>query len=108
MSRELPRMVPGTSLTLRVAFLLGCMTVIGGVLLALRQQRFELMHDITKQHKHIEQTQQTLWELQASLARGTGREALREAITAAGLSLEPAAHSVGGVPVASARGVGHE
>jgi hypothetical protein len=60
----------------------------GAVLLGLRQQRFETMHNMAKLHAGMNSTRQTLWNLQTRVAGQIEPSHLQDAVTAANLPFE--------------------
>jgi len=64
-------------------------TVLGAVVLGLRQHRLETMHEMTRQHQRVDDMRQALWQLQDRIAEDCQPARLRQAIDAAGLELEP-------------------
>lgn len=67
------------------------MAVIGIVLLGYRQQRFEVMHEMTRIHSQMNDSRQTIWETQSKIAGRLQPQRLAAAIDRAKLALEPAA-----------------
>ena len=74
----------------KVLVLIVCITFVALLLLAMRQQRVEAMHEMVTLHRQINQHRQTLWHWQSKIADTTDPTSLREAIARAGLALEPA------------------
>lgn len=64
--------------------------VIGSAVFSLRQQRLELMHEITGLHRQMNRDRQATWDMQVRIAGRTRPEALRDAISRAGIEMEPA------------------
>lgn len=64
--------------------------LIGAAIFNLRQQRLELMHEITVLHRQMDRDRQATWDAQVRIASQTSPEALREALVRAGLTMEPA------------------
>ena len=62
--------------------------VTGAMLLGLRQQRFETMHNMAKIHSGMNSTRQTMWNLQTRVAGHIQPARLQEAITQANLPFE--------------------
>lgn len=60
---------------------------LGLVLLGMRQQRLELMHEITLLFRQSRRTQHDLWELQARTAAAVNPRKIESAATEAGLEL---------------------
>lgn len=58
-------------------------------MLSLRQQRWEVRHDITQMHKQIEQTRRATWEGQVKIAGELHTERLEHKIALAQIDLEP-------------------
>ena len=65
--------------------------VIGAAIFNLRQQRLELMHEITGLHREMNQDRQATWDAQVRIAERAQPQALREALARAGMQMEPAA-----------------
>ena len=64
--------------------------VIGAVVFNMRQQRLELMHEITGLQSQMNRDRQATWDTQVRIAKRTGPDALREALARTGLHMEPA------------------
>jgi cell division protein FtsL len=82
--------------------------VVGVAVFSLRQQRLELMHEITVLHRQMNRDRQATWDTQARIADRTGPRALHDALTRAGVVMEPAVTEVEvedgpGTPFADAR-----
>ena len=58
-------------------------------MLSLRQQRWEVRHDITQKHKQIEQTRRATWDSQVKVAAELHTERLEHKIALAQIDLEP-------------------
>ncbi len=67
------------------------LVVIGSAVFSLRQQRLELMHQITDLHRQMNRDRQATWGLQVRIAESTQPDALHDALTRTGLEMEPAA-----------------
>jgi hypothetical protein len=65
-------------------------TVIGIALLALRQQRLTMMHEMALTHAQMNQSRQKMWDLQVRIANKVEPPKLAKAIQRAKLRLEPA------------------
>ena len=65
--------------------------LIGACLFNLRQQRLELMHEVTDLHRQMNRDRQATWDTQVRIAERTGPQALRDALARTGLEMEPAA-----------------
>lgn len=65
--------------------------VIGAAVFNLRQQRLELMHEITDLHREMNKDRQATWDTQVRIAERAQPQALREALARAGMEMEPAA-----------------
>jgi cell division protein FtsL len=65
--------------------------LIGSAVFTLRQQRLELMHEITSLHRQMNRDRQATWDSQVRIADHTTPKALRDAITRTGLDMEPTA-----------------
>lgn len=72
---------------------------IGAVLLGLRQQRLETMHDMVRMHREMDAVHQQTWDMQVRIANQLEPEMLREAVEQAQLTLEPVAPPAMAVPV---------
>ena len=66
-------------------------TAIGIGLLALRQQRLTMMHEMALTHAQMNQSRQKMWDLQVRIADKVEPPKLAKAIQRAKLQLEPAA-----------------
>lgn len=75
-----------------------CVVVIGAGVFNLRQQRLELMHEITDLHRQMNRDRQTTWDAQVRIAEHTQPEALEEALQRSGLSMEPAVKPIPTTP----------
>lgn len=75
-------------------------TAVAAVLLGLRQQRLQVMHEMAQLHAQINEDRQAMWDLQVRIAERMQPEALHEAIARAGLEVEPI------TPDGAARGTG--
>ena len=64
--------------------------VIGACVFNLRQQRLELMHEVTDLHRQMNNDRQATWDTQVRIAERTQPEVLREALVRAGMEMEPA------------------
>ena len=62
---------------------------VGAVLLGLRQQRLQLMHEMARTHAQMNRSRQDTWNLQVEIAEKTQPTELREAIDRLNLELEP-------------------
>ena len=81
---------------------------IGAAVFNLRQQRLELMHEITGLHRQMNSDRQATWDTQVRIAERAQPQALREALARAGMDMEPAAghaqpHQPQNPPVTNAR-----
>lgn len=65
--------------------------VIGAAVFNLRQQRLELMHEVTDLHREMNRDRQATWDTQVRIAQRAQPQALREALVRAGMVMEPAA-----------------
>lgn len=63
--------------------------LIGSSIFNLRQQRLELMHEVTGLHRQMNRDRQTTWDTQVRIAERTGPEALREALARTGIEMVP-------------------
>ncbi|WP_432799411.1 hypothetical protein [Poriferisphaera sp. WC338] len=70
-----------------------CAAAIGIGLLALRQQRLEMMHEMTRLHSEMDVIRRDIWEKQVKIAEKTDPQSLKEASARANLVLEPATPS---------------
>lgn len=73
----------------RVLVLIVVFTAIAVAMLALRQQRYETMHEMAVLHQKLNDNRQDLWHWQSRIAERMEPGALREALDRAGLKLEP-------------------
>ena len=64
--------------------------LVGVAIFNLRQQRLELMHEITVLHRQMNRDRQTTWDSQVRIASQTSPQALHEALARTGLTMEPA------------------
>ena len=64
-------------------------TLLGAMLLDMRQQRLEAMHEMAELHSRISQLRTSMWNLQGRIASKVEPQQLRAAIERAGLNLEP-------------------
>jgi cell division protein FtsL len=64
--------------------------VIGACIFNLRQQRLELMHEVTGLHRQMNRDRQATWDKQVRIAELTQPETLRQALQRAGMEMEPA------------------
>ena len=67
--------------------------LIGSSVFNLRQQRLELMHEVTDIQRRMNRDRQTTWDTQVRIAQRTQPETLREALARAGMAMEPAVAS---------------
>jgi cell division protein FtsL len=74
---------------LRLTVAIVTLAIVALALLTLRQQRFELGHDLVATDRQLDQSRQRLWSLQAQLADRVEPTALHNAATQAQLQLEP-------------------
>ncbi len=63
--------------------------VIGAAVFNMRQQRLELMNEITRLHGQMNRDRQATWDTQVRIANRTGPDALHDALTRAGMQMEP-------------------
>lgn len=64
-------------------------TVVGSLLLIMRQQRVDAMHEMAMLHRQINHHRHGLWQWQTKIADATDPPTLQEALVRAGLELEP-------------------
>lgn len=64
--------------------------LIGASVFNLRQQRLELMHDVTGIQRQMNRDRQATWDTQVRIAQRTQPDALRQALARAGMTMEPA------------------
>jgi len=64
--------------------------IVGAAVFNLRQQRLELMHEITVLHRQMDQDRQATWDTQVRIASRTSPDALHEALSRTGMTMEPA------------------
>lgn len=74
----------------KLATLLMIAIVVGAVLLALRQQRLQLMHEMVQVHSQIDRSRQAIWDYQVKITERTEPNRLRDVIARHRLQLEPA------------------
>jgi len=67
-----------------------CIVVIGAAIFNLRQQRLELMHEVTDLHRQMNRDRQATWDSQVRIAERVHPNALREAMARTGMQVEPA------------------
>lgn len=82
--------------------------IVGAAVFNLRQQRLELMHEITVLHRQMNQDRQATWDSQVRIAGRTGPGALHDAMERTGVLMEPAvtqndAGEGAGAPLVNAR-----
>ncbi len=65
--------------------------VIGATVFHIRQQRLELMHEITVLHRQMNRDRQETWDVQVRIAQQAQPQALREALARVGMPMEPIA-----------------
>lgn len=63
--------------------------VIGIMLLGYRQQRFEIMYEMTRLHSSMNQSRESIWDTQTKIAGRLQPQRLAQAVTRAKLALEP-------------------
>jgi len=68
-----------------------CVVLIGAAVFNLRQQRLELMHEVTDLHRQMNKDRQATWDSQVRIAELTRPDALHESLVRTGLEVEPAA-----------------
>ncbi len=64
--------------------------VIGASIFNLRQQRLELMHDVTDLQRQMNRDRQETWDTQVRIALRTQPDVLEDALVRAGMTMEPA------------------
>lgn len=64
-------------------------TALAGALLTFRQQRFEAMNAMAREHTRINHARQQMWDLQVRIADKMQPMALEQAIRRSELNLEP-------------------
>ena len=64
-------------------------TAIGAALLGLRQQRVQTVNRMAMLHSQMNKTRQSMWDTQVRIAEFANPTRLREAMTRAGLNVEP-------------------
>ena len=77
-------------------------TVVAAMLLAMRQERFEAMHEMATLHQQMDRQRQSMWKLQARIADAADPPALLHAIERTELALEPVTPPDGGIVLAKA------
>jgi len=65
--------------------------LIGSAVFSMRQQRLELMHEVTALHRQMNRDRQATWDTQVRIAGRTSPKALHDAIARSGLDMEPTA-----------------
>lgn len=76
-------------MTARVAVLILAALTVGLWLLALRQQRFALAHDMARLHRQIDEHRRDLWDQQERITAMLEPSTLRRAIARTGLDMDP-------------------
>jgi cell division protein FtsL len=71
------------------AMLVVFLAALGAGVVVLRQQRWEVKHEIAQMHRQIEQTRRATWESQQRVAANLKPKALEHKIAIANLQLEP-------------------
>ncbi|MCC6579569.1 MAG: hypothetical protein IT440_03950 [Phycisphaeraceae bacterium] len=64
-------------------------TLAAAVLLTLRHQRYQAMHEMVRLHQQIQADRQALWKCQSQLAGELSPKALAQSVVQAKLALEP-------------------
>ncbi len=64
-------------------------TLLGAMLLSLRQHRLETMHEMTALHSRVSRVRQSTWDRQVHIAQSLEPSRLRDAVARAELDLEP-------------------
>ena len=77
-------------------------TVVGAMLLHMRQRRFEAMHDMATLHRQMDGQRQSMWKLQSQIADAADPPSLLSALERTKLALEPVAPRRPGVVLAKA------
>ena len=73
----------------KIAFLILAIALTGAALLSVRQQRLQLVHEMTDHLERAERTQRAVWRVRADLAKQITPGQIREAIErASGVSGE--------------------
>ncbi len=67
---------------------------VAGVLLSLRHQRLQVMHETIQTHRQIDRVGQELWDLQVRMAETGSTEELQEDLRRSNLDLTPIATQV--------------
>ena len=86
----------------KLSFLILFTTVVAAVLLEMRQERFEAMHQMATLHQQMDQQRQSMWKLQTRIADAADPPALLHAIERTELALEPVTPPDGGIVLAKA------
>ena len=73
----------------KALFTLISLVIVAAVLLTMRQQRFETMHEMAQLHRQMNDDRQRLWNLQTDISRRLEPDALRAAMVRAQLTIEP-------------------
>ena len=80
-------------------------TAVAAVLLGLRQQRLQLMHEMAAMHSRINDNRQVMWDLQVRIAERTQPEALHAALARAELEVQPIVPDTPATPLTEVPGV---
>jgi len=64
----------------KIAFLILAVALTGAALLSVRQQRLQVVHEMTRHLERAERTQRAVWRVRADLASRTTPSAIRAAI----------------------------
>ena len=64
----------------KIAFLILAVALTGAALLSVRQQRLQMVHEMTEHLERAERTQRAVWRVRADLASRTTPAAIRAAI----------------------------
>ena len=70
-----------------VTIVLGVGIAVG--LLTLRQQELEIMHDMTKMHKKIDETRREIWDLKVKIAQESTPSELKAVLQKADMKMKP-------------------
>lgn len=73
----------------KALFTIISLVVIAAVLLTMRQQRFEAMHEMAQLHRRMNVDRHALWNLQTDISRHLEPDTLRAAMARARLTVEP-------------------
>lgn len=73
----------------RLAALIVFAVALAVVMLSLRQQRFEAMHEMAELHREMNAAREAIWDRQVEIAARTRPQRLERALESSGAPLEP-------------------